>query len=269
MTAALRVIAADDELQARKRVSRLLEELPGVELVASCASAAEVLEQLRLAAAAAPAAPIDVLVLDISMPGMSGLELSAKLGRGGPLVIFATAHAEHALAAFELGVVDYVPKPITAARLAKAIERAAERVAASASGRGGERADHPLRRGPGQAGQATAIAAAGPAPRLALETRGGVVLVDPAAILYARFDGALVTVVTALTSWVTDLSLSELAARLPGNFQRTDRRHLLNLDEVASLRAEPSGGYLAVTRTGATVPVSRQAARRLRRRFAL
>lgn len=267
MTAALRVIAADDELQARKRVSRLLEELPGVELVASCASAAEVLEQLRLAASVAPAAPIDVLVLDISMPGMSGLELSAKLGRGGPLVIFATAHAEHALAAFELGVVDYVPKPITAARLAKAIERAAERV--STSGRVAEHADHPLHRGGGQAGQATAIAAAGPAPRLALETRGGVVLVDPAAILYARFDGALVTVVTALTSWVTDLSLSELAARLPGNFQRTDRRHLVNLDEVASLRAEPSGGYQAVTRTGATVPVSRQAARLLRRRFAL
>lgn len=263
MTAALRVIAADDELQARKRVSRLLEEMPGVELVASCASAAEVLEQLRLAASASPVAPIDVLVLDISMPGMSGLELSAKLGRGGPFVIFATAHAEHALAAFELGVVDYVPKPITAARLAKAIERAAERITGRSSGRA---ADHPLHRDPGEA---TAIAAGGPAPRLALETRGGVVLVDPAAILYARFDGALVTVVTALTSWVTDLSLSELAARLPGNFQRTDRRHLLNLDEVASLRAEPSGGYLAVTRTGATVPVSRQAARLLRRRFAL
>lgn len=261
MTAALRVIAADDELQARKRVSRLLEELPGVELVASCASAAEVLEQLRRAA---PAAPVDVLVLDISMPGMSGLELSAKLGRGGPLVIFATAHAEHALAAFELGVVDYVPKPITAARLGKAIERATERVIGRASGRVAERAT-PLQ----HHGTVEAVAASGPEPRLALQTRGGVVLVDPADILYARFDGALVTVVTALTSWVTDLSLSELAARLPGNFQRTDRRNLVNLDEVASLRAEPSGGYLAVTRSGATVPVSRQAARLLRRRFAL
>lgn len=263
MTAALRVIAADDELQARKRVSRLLEELPGVELVASCASAAEVLEQLRRAA---PTAPIDVLVLDISMPGMSGLELSAKLGRGGPSVIFATAHAEHALAAFELGVVDYVPKPITAARLAKAIERAAERARGRASERTAAQTAPNPHRGPGEA---AATGAGGPEPRLALQTRGGVVLVDPADILYARFDGALVSVVTALTSWVTDLSLSELAARLPGNFQRTDRRHLVNLDEVASLRAEPSGGYLAVTRSGATVPVSRQAARLLRRRFAL
>lgn len=248
MTAKLRVIAADDELQARKRVTRLLEELADVEVVASCASAAEVLERLR------QGAQVDALVLDISMPGMSGLELSAALGSRGPSVIFATAHPEHALLAFELGAVDYVPKPITLARLAQAIARAAERTA-----------------GRQQAAPSAAASpsAAGPEPRLALETRGGVVLVDPATIVYARFDGALVTVATALTSWVTDLSLTELAARLPANFQRVDRRHLLNLDEVASLRPEPSGGYLAVTRHGETIPVSRQSARLLRRRFAL
>lgn len=235
----LRVLVADDELQARKRVIRLLEQLPGVEVAASCASAAEVLAELRRT-------QVDVLFLDISMPGQSGLELSAQVGGNGPAVIFVTAHAHHAASAFDLGVVDYVLKPVTAARLTLAIDRVRAR------------------------GQGPAAARPeAPSARLALETRGGVVLVDPATILYARFDGALVTVATALTSWVTDLSLTELAERLPASFWRVDRRHLLNLDEVATLRDEPSGGYLAITRSGAEVPVSRAAARDLRRRLGL
>jgi two-component system, LytTR family, response regulator len=239
----LRALVADDELQARKRVTRLLEQLPTVEVVASCASCAEVLAELRRT-------QVDVLILDISMPGQSGLELSAQLGSRGPAVIFVTAHAHHAASAFDLGVVDYVLKPVTAARLATAIDRV-------------------IARAPAPAACAGPAATAAAAPRLALETRSGVVLVDPTAIVYARFDGALVTVATALTSWVTDLSLTELAERLPAGFWRVDRRHLLNLDEVATLRDEPSGGYLAVTRSGAEVPVSRAAARELRRRLGL
>lgn len=247
----LRAIVADDELQARKRVTRLLEAMPTVEVVASCASAAEVLEQLRLTPS------IDVLVLDISMPGLSGLELRARLPPGGPAVIFATAHAQHAVEAFELGVVDYVLKPITGARLAKAIDRVMDRVIGRVSDRSAASAS------------SAPASPTSPDPRLALSTRSGVILVDPAAILYARFDGALVTIATALTSWVTDLSLTELAARLPASFQRVDRRHLLNLDEVARLHPEPTGGYLAITRSGATIPVSRQSARQLRRRLGL
>ena len=243
----LRIILADDELQARKRLTRLLESMPDVEVMASCASGAEVLDQLRRVQA-------DVLLLDISMPGMGGLELCAQLPPGGPAVIFVTAHAHHAVEAFELGVADFVLKPVTGARLAKAIERVTARVA-----------DRPA--GPGNAPPMASAPTS--SPRLALETRNGVVLLDPAAILYARFDGALVTVATALASWVTDLSLTELAARLPARFHRVDRRHLLNLDEVTSLRPEPTGGYLAVTRSGAEVPVSRAAARQLRRRLGL
>jgi DNA-binding LytR/AlgR family response regulator len=95
------------------------------------------------------------------------------------------------------------------------------------------------------------------------------VLVDPGQIVYARFDGALVTIVGALGSWITTATLKELEARLPPRFARVDRRHLLNLDEVTLLEPEPSGGYLAVTRSGARVPVSRQAGRDLRRRLGL
>jgi len=70
-------------------------------------------------------------------------------------------------------------------------------------------------------------------------------------------------------SWISTSTLKELEAQLPPKFARVDRRHLLNLDEVTRLVPEPDGGYLAITRTGASVPVARQAARELRRRLGL
>lgn len=226
----LRVIVADDELQARKRVVRLVEELPDVEVVAACASAEEVISKLPLGA--------DVLLLDISMPGIGGLELRRRLGDAGPAVIFVTAHAEHALAAFDVGAVDYVLKPVTGARLEQALQRVRARPAAPA-----------------------------PAERISVATRAGVVLLDPAAIVYVELDGVLVTIHGAVQSWITTGTLKELEDRLPDKFVRTDRRHVLNLDEVTRLEPEADGGCIAVTRSGARVPVSRQAARDLRRRL--
>ena len=75
--------------------------------------------------------PIDVLLLDIEMPGLTGLEAIGLLPEPRPYVIFCTAHAEHALSAFDVGAVDYLLKPVDAARLKVAIERARR----SASGR--------------------------------------------------------------------------------------------------------------------------------------
>ena len=76
-------------------------------------------------------------------------------------------------------------------------------------------------------------------------------LFDPGTIVYAHFDGVLVTIVTALRSLLTTLTLRELEERLPQSFERVDRRHLLNLDEVAQLVPESDGGYVAVTRRAA------------------
>lgn len=229
----LRVLLADDELQARKRLARLLAALPQVEVVAVCDSAEAVL-------AALPTARPEVLVLDISMPGLGGLELSRRLGSAGPPIIFVTAHAEHAVTAFELGVVDYVVKPVTGARLELALSRVRQAPPAAAA-----------------------------SPRIPIETSAGVVLVDPETIVYARFDGVLVTIVGTTGTWITTASLKELEASLPAKFQRVDRRHLLNLDRVSRLEPRSDGGYLALTADGARVPISRQASRDLRRRLGL
>ncbi len=261
----LRVLAADDELIARKRLVRLLSAMPGVELVDCHADAEAVLQALR----SSPGA-VDVLVLDIQMPGLTGLELHALLPQPAPYVIFATAHPEHAVQAFDLGAVDYVLKPIEAGRLGKAIERARVVVRARAEAR-----PSPL---PDPRPEAVELGDAADdgepevvLPRLPVSTREGVVLLDPMMVSHAMFDGVLVTLVTRDgRRHLTDASLQDIAARLPADrFVRAHRRALLNLHEVAILRPTDSGGYLAVTHAGEEVPVSRQTARRLRRALGL
>ena len=100
----LRVLFADDEEMARKRLRRLLAALPDVEVVAECASGDAALSALETL-------EVDVAVLDVQMPGLTGLDVSAAAADLGVEVIFATAHAEHAVSAYAHGVVDYVPSP--------------------------------------------------------------------------------------------------------------------------------------------------------------
>jgi len=234
----LRVLLADDERLARERLLRLLGAMPDVTVVGACERG----EAVRAALAEHGA---DVLLLDIEMPGLSGLEALHLLPEPRPYVIFCTAHASYAAAAFDVGAIDYVLKPVEAGRLALAIERARRAVAARA-----------------------------PLPealqRLAIETREGVELLDPAQIALAELDGALVTLHVGDRRVLTDLALAAIEARLPpGAFLRVHRRALLNLAHVTRLEPTPTGGYLARTRGGHAVEVSRQAARALRRALGL
>jgi two-component system, LytTR family, response regulator len=248
----LRVLVADDEAIARKRLVRLLTALPDVVVAGECADAHEVLARVR-------GGDVDVVLLDIQMPELSGLEALQLFPVDGPLVIFCTAHTAHAIAAFDLGAIDYLLKPIEAARLRKALERARQRDS--------RRQYHDeLRRlqalgGPG---------APAPLRRLALPTKQGIVLLNPAEVSHAELDGELVTVHTAARPYLCALSLQELETRLPSElFTRVHRRALVNLEHVVRLEPNEVGGFIARTRTGQAVEVSRQAARDLRKRLGL
>src|SRR2546423_6418219 len=169
MSIPLRVLVCDDELMARKRVLRLLGELSGIEATIECESGEEVLAKLKTE-------EVDVAILDINMPGLSGMETVMQMPEERPYVIFLTAHPEHAVKAFDVGAVDYVMKPVDDARLEKALSRAR----------------HSLDHGGG-------VEDSSAAPRLnklAIATRAGVELVAPSDITHATFDGALVTVHT-------------------------------------------------------------------------
>ncbi|MFO0598492.1 MAG: response regulator [Myxococcaceae bacterium] len=236
----MKVLIADDEQLARARLKRLLGEMKGVELVGEATDGREVLEKVK-------AGGIDVVLLDIQMPRLTGTEAVAAWPPGGPFVIFCTAHAQHAVEAFEAGVVDYLLKPIEAVRLEKALDRARQRDARK---------------------QFESAVKQSQLSRLAITTRQGVVLVDPSHVTHATLEDELVTVFTKEEKYLTDFTLQELHERLP-TMERVHRRALLNLNAVHKLEPLETGGYTARTASGQTVEISRQAARDLRKRLGL
>lgn len=240
MSEPLRVLVADDELMARKRLLRLLAALPDVEIGGECKTGSEVLQRIR-------AGGIDVVLLDINMPELSGMEALQLMPAERPYVIFCTAYAEHAVEAFAEGAVDYLLKPIEAARLQKALDRARERQSGPRSP-----APQPM------------------SERLAVPTRLGIVLVPVRDISHAELgDDELVTIHAASGALLSDFSLQDLEKKLPDAFTRVHRRVLLNLDHIVRLEPTETGGFVAQTTFGQAVVVSRQAARNLRARFGL
>lgn len=244
MTDPLRVLVADDELVARMRLLRLLGAIDDVTVCGECEDGPAVVARVKQGG-------VDVVLLDVQMPGHDGLEALDLMPEDRPLIVFCTAHSEHAVAAFERGAVDYLLKPIEALRLKKALARARERLAT-------QRATVPQR------------VDARPFDRLAIPTKGGIELVDPDRISHAILEGELVSIVTDSGAFLSDDPLAELHARLPeASFVRVHRRAILNLAHLARLEPLPSGGYLAHTRGGHVVEISRQVARDLRRRLGL
>ncbi len=127
MTDPVRFLIVDDEPLAVERLQLLLARMDGV---AIAGTASEGAAALRLVEALTP----DAVLLDIAMPGMDGIDVARALGKlpSPPVVIFATAFDTFAVAAFDVEAVDYVMKPVSAERLARAVERARERIAARA-----------------------------------------------------------------------------------------------------------------------------------------
>jgi DNA-binding LytR/AlgR family response regulator len=104
---------------ARMALKQLLSQVQGLDLVAECNDAAEALDVLN-------SNQVDLLLLDIEMPGMTGFDLVKKLGNSKPLIVFTTAKKDYAVEAFELNVVDYLVKPIALPRFKQAIDKAQE-----------------------------------------------------------------------------------------------------------------------------------------------
>lgn len=121
-TVALTALVIDDEQPARDELAFLLERDPRIGEIRTSGSATEALRELQ-------EHEVDVVFLDIHMPGLTGLEMAQVLGRfrDPPAVVFVTAHDAHAVDAFDLSAVDYVLKPVRQERLAEAVRRVTER----------------------------------------------------------------------------------------------------------------------------------------------
>ena len=117
-------LIVDDNKIARTTMKQLAAFVQDMVVVEECASATEAFQFLQQN-------PVDLVLLDIEMPGMSGIELTKNLGHNGPLIIFITSKKDYAVEAFELNVADYIVKPITPSRFTQAVEKAKEILASN------------------------------------------------------------------------------------------------------------------------------------------
>ncbi len=198
----LRAMVVDDEALARNRLRTLLADCtaPAVRCVGEAANATQALDVLRLQAA-------DVLLLDIHMPGTDGLTLARALADmpQRPALVFVTAHAEHALTAFELDAVDYLTKPVRLERLQQALQKV-ERAASSARGIEADPTDT----------EALSITERGRTERVLLRD-----------VLYCKAELKYVTIRTAGRTYIWDGSLGDLELRHGARFLRIHRNALV------------------------------------------
>lgn len=220
MSEALRILIVDDEELARLRLRTLVGDCaePPAQVVGEAANAVQAADFLA-------AHGCDLVLLDVHMPGLDGMQFAARLREQAnpPAIVFVTAHAEHALQAFELEAVDYLTKPVKRERLQAALQRVAQRLQ-----RPGERTE-------GAAGGEV----------LVVSDRGRVMRVPVAEVLYLKAELKYVTLRTAVHSYVLDDPLSELEQRLGDGFLRVHRNALVARWAVRALlrrRGDGSSG---------------------------
>ncbi len=239
----MQILIVDDEPLARLRLRQLLQSLAPA-LATTVGEAAHLQEALT----ALQWQPADLVLLDIGLPGRNGLQLAADLKAlpQPPAVVFVTAHAEHALQAFELDAVDYLTKPVRQDRLLAALQRVQQRL--------------DLVRG-----AAVAAGAAVAEPVLVVSDRGRVLRLPVRDVLYLRAEQKYVTLRTTHQTLILDDALSELELRLGGGFIRVHRNALVAVKAIralqirgASVGAESDGWAVRVAPVDEWLAVSRR-----------
>lgn len=215
----LPVYIADDEEPARSRLKELLADVRGeiaTRVVGESANGLEVIERL-------PASGARVLLLDIQMPGMGGLELARHLAglEAAPAIVFVTAHDRHAVEAFELNALDYLMKPVRAARLAAALKKAA---VAGAT---------PIVR--------LMKAAAAAREYFSVTERNRIVLVPVADVVYLKAELKYVTLRTRSGEHLIEEPLVAIEREFAERFVRVHRNCLVARAAIRGFERTPSG----------------------------
>ena len=235
----MRVMIVDDERPARDKLRRLLEQEHDISAIGEARDGVDALERL---AAFAP----DVLLLDIQMPEVTGLDVAASLPSPAPLVVFVTAYDEYAIRAFDANAVDYLLKPYDQQRLQRALQRVRERMGARAVTAGVE---------------APAPAATLPLPavtQLLVPERNGTRIVKVEQIQWIETADNYVVLHTSDGQPLMRQTMAGLLDKLGPRFQRCHRRAAVQLDWIASVQTLDKGDGELVLRGGARVPCSRQ-----------
>jgi two-component system response regulator AlgR len=237
----LRLFIADDEAPARERLKELLGDIASdvpARVVGEASNGLEAMERV-------PASGAQVLLLDIEMPGLNGLELARNLARleGAPAVVFVTAHDRHAVEAFELNALDYIMKPVRAARLAAALKKART-----------EGAPSPER-----------LARAAPRAReyLSVTERNRIALVPVHDVVYLKAELKYVTLRTREREHIVEESLVTLEREFADRFVRIHRnclaaRAAIRGFERAATEEEDAHWLVVLDGVPEKLPVSRR-----------
>jgi len=238
----IRVVIVDDELPARELLREFLAADEDCEIVAECANGFEAVK------AVAQHDP-DLLLLDIQMPKLDGFEVLELLDRS-PIVVFVTAHDEHALRAFEVHALDYLLKPLSHERFQQVMERV-KRAA------GHER--QPV------ANLATSLRAK-PLQRIVVRGEDGAIQVVPVARLdYIEAADDAIRIATSGAKLRKQQPISEIAAQLdPDRFVRIHRAYVVNLERIEKIELYAKDSRVAILRDGTRLPVSRSGYQRLK-----
>lgn len=245
----MRVLIVDDEPLARAALAKILAANPGVERFDSANDAIEAQECLAKD-------NYDVMLLDISMPELSGLDLLGRLRkhqRPVPSVVFVTAHAKYAVAAFERHAVDYVLKPFSGERVNEALEFARRRTA-------GERAARLIEMVPNLQALTQQQSS-----KIGIKSGGRILFIDPHDVVVVQAEGNYVLLQREKGSNLLRESISDVAEKLkPYGFVRIHRSVLVNASFVEEIRPGATGEYLLRVRDGREYAVTRTYKRNLR-----
>jgi two-component system LytT family response regulator len=232
----VRTLIVDDEPPARKRLRDLLAKERALEIVGEAGSGPEAVRMIR-------AERPDLVFLDIQMPGTDGFGVIREIaGDDPPLVVFVTAHDEHAIKAFEVQAVDYVLKPVLEPRLIEAVRRAVERI------RGGARdTSADLARLLERLSQSAA-----PQPgRLPIKREGSVTFVRTDDIDWLEADGDYVRIHAGKATHVVRDTIAEVTSKLPAErFVRVHRSIVVNTERIREVQPWFKGDYVLILNDG-------------------
>lgn len=232
----IRTLIVDDEPLARQRLRGLLEAEKSVEIIGECGNGSDAI------AAIARDTP-DLVFLDMQMPGCNGLEVLAKLPEvRRPAVIFATAHEQFAVDAFDVEAVDYLLKPFDRDRFRIALRRAAESL---------RRAREP------EASPEPSLTAV-PGDRITVKTDGRIVFLEPSDIVRVEAADNYVLLHLRERRLMVRETMSAIEVRLgTTEFARVNRSAIVRLAEIREIQPAQHGDYSVVMRDGTRLPLSR------------
>ena len=284
----LRVLIVDDEKPARQRLEDLVDAFDGVERVGSVSTGQAAVDAIR-------SDDPDVVLLDIQMPGLSGLDVVQEVGpQAMPVTIFVTAYDQHALEAFDVAALDYLLKPFEDERFEEAMERAHRQVRlenadrlrdrlvdlldeAGASDDGdppdgaGDEAPAPSPDAPVANGSATEEPDEGYLQRIPVRKAKEVRVIPVETVTYFEAEGPYVELRTEDGGrHLIRERMKTLEARLdPADFCRIHRSTIINLNFVDAVQPNYNDRYVVVLTTGTRLDVSRRRRERFENRFGL